>query len=182
MGSTNKEERDKAVAEYKKSIDVAAHLGLRWARPLPRAEAPDRKKYVNSYKELANYAGERNVEMLVENFGWMQDDPNSVVDLIKEVGPNVKACPDTGNWDSKKLRVEGLKRTFPIAVTCDFKARALGPKGEHPLYDLKQCFDIGWKAGFRGPWCFEHANNDTDVLFRELHLLGDMLRKWMKES
>ena len=182
MGSTNKDERDKALTEYKKSIDVASHLGLRWARPLPRTEKPDRKTYINSYRELIDYAGERDVEMLVENFGWMQSDPNSVVDVIKELGSSAKACPDTGNWNSKELRVEGLKRTFPIAVTCDFKARAIGPTGEHPLYDLKQCFEIGWDAGFRGPWCFEHANKNTDALFRELRLLGDMLRKWMKES
>ncbi|MBM82482.1 MAG: hypothetical protein CMJ78_18105 [Planctomycetaceae bacterium] len=182
MGSIDKDARSLALSEYKKSIDVAAHLGLRWARPLPRAEKPDRKTYVASYQELAKYAAEKEVTMLVENFGWMQNDSESVVKLIKEVGDNVEACPDTGNWDSKQLRIDGLKKTFPIAVTCDFKARKLGPKGEHPLYDLKQCFEIGWQAGFRGPWCFEHANTDTNALFRELNLLGNMLRDWTKLS
>jgi len=122
------------------------------------------------------------VEMLIENYGWMQADPKSVVKLINAIGKNVSACPDTGNWDSKELRYAGLAETFPIATTCDFKARTLGPNGEHALYDLKRCFEIGWKAGFYGPWCLEHANSDRKTLFQELGLLRDMLRRWMKEA
>jgi hypothetical protein len=182
MDSPDKAVREKALAEYKKSIDVAAHLGLRWARPLPRKERPDMSIHVASYRELADYAAERNVEMLVENFGWMQGDTESVVKLVKAVGPNIAACPDTGNWNSNDIRYAALEKTFPIAVTCDFKARQLGPNGEHALYDLKRCFTIGWKAGFRGPWCFEHAHADTKVLLRELALLRDMLQGWMKEQ
>ena len=71
---------------------------------------------------------------------------------------------------------------MPLAVTCDFKARALSPKGEHKLYDLKRCFQIGWDAGFRGPWCLEHANPKRPQLFAELTMLRDMLRRWMKQA
>lgn len=182
MNSPDRSVRDKALTEYKRSIDVAAHLKLEWARPLPRKELPNMEIHVASYRELCDYAAERNVQMLVENFGWMQADSDSVVKLIKAIGGNVAACPDTGNWDSDKIRYDGLAKTFPIAVTCDFKARALGANGEHELYDLKRCFDAGWQAGFRGPWCFEHAHADTKVLLRELGLLRDMLRGWMTES
>lgn len=179
MNSPDSSVREKALTTYKRSIDAASHLGLKWARPLPLKATPDMAIHVASYRELCDYAADKNVEMLVENFGWMQADPDSVVKLIEAIGDNVAACPDTGNWNSDELRYAGLAKTFPIAVTCDFKARALGPNGEHKLYDLKQCFDVGWKAGFRGPWCLEHANTDTKVLLRELGMLGDMLRTWM---
>jgi hypothetical protein len=179
MDSPDKAVREQALAGYKQSIDVAAQLGLRWARPLPRSEKPDMQLHVASYRELAGYAAEKNIELLVENFGWMQGDADSVVKLVQAIGKNVRACPDTGNWNTNEVRYEALKRTFPIAATCDFKARQLGPNGEHPLYDLKKCFTIGWEAGFRGPWCFEHANNDTKALLRELGLLRDMLRAWI---
>ena len=59
-----------------------------------------------------------------------------------------------------------------MAVSCDFKAHKLGPKGEHEPYD------IGWKTGFRGPWCLEHKNSNRDDLFHELTLL----RGWMKDA
>lgn len=182
MNSPDQATRTKALTIYKQSIDVASHLGLKWARPLPLVKRPDMKIHIASYRELCEYGAARNVQLLVENYGWMQDDPASVVKLVEAIGHNVAACPDTGNWDSDSIRYAGLEKTFPIAVTCDFKARNLGPQGEHALYDLKRCFEIGWNAGFRGPWCFEHANKDRKTLFRELVLLRDMLQGSMKEA
>ena len=182
MNSPDQATRAHALKTYKASIDVAAELGLKWARPLPRTQRPDMQIHIDSYRELCDYGAERNVQLLVENYGWMQSDPESVVKLVKAIGHQVAACPDTGNWDSDELRYAGLAKTFPIAVTCDFKARAIGPRGEHPLYDLKRCFEIGWQAGFRGPWCFEHANKDQGQLLKELGMLRDMLQTWMKEA
>lgn len=179
MNSTDRDVRTKALTEYKRSIDAASLLGIRWARPLPLKETPDMAIHVASYRELADYAAERNVQMLVENYAWMESDPQSVVKLIKAINRDVAASPDTGNWKDNSVRFPGLAATFPHAVTCDFKARQLGPNGEHPLYDLKRCFQIGWDAGFRGPWCLEHAHADRGQLFRDLAKLRDMLLAWM---
>ena len=179
MNSADESVRNKALAEYKKSIDAAARLGCRWARPLPRPERPDMTIHVASYRELADHAADKNIQILVENFGWMESDRNSVPKLIKAIDRNVAASPDTGNWKNDEVRYKGLAAAFPLAVTCDFKARAIDADGRHPLYDLKKCFEVGWDAGFRGPWCLEHANRDRKALFRELVLLRDMLRKWM---
>jgi hypothetical protein len=178
MNSPDETTRRKAIEVYKASIDAASRLGCRWARPLPLPERPDMKIHVASYQELADYGADRKVGMLVENYGWMQGDPNSVVKLVEAIGRNVAPCPDTGNWNDNETRYAGLAKTFPTAVTCDFKAKTLGPNGEHERYDLRRCFEIGWKAGFRGPWCLEHANRDRKELFRELSMLRDMLRKW----
>ena len=102
--------------------------------------------------------------------------------LLDDIGHDVAACPDTGNWDGNEVRYAALARLFPRAVTCDFKAGRLGPNGEHPAYDLKRCFTIGWDSGFRGPWCLEHANTSRADLFRDLCLLRDLLRGWMAEK
>jgi hypothetical protein len=182
MNSRDKDVRDKALAIYKKSIDAAARLGLKWARPLPLKPKPDMALHVASYRELADYAAERNIQMLIENYGWMESDPESVPKLVKAIDRNVAVSPDTGNWKDNTVRYQGLAAAFPLAVSCDFKARKLGPNGEHELYDLKRCFEVGWKTGFRGPWCLEHANSNRDDLFRELALLRDMLRGWMKDA
>ena len=182
MNSSEEAVRERALRAYERSIDAAARLGCRWARPLPARPRPDMAIHVTSYQRLCDYAAKREVQMLVENFGWMQSDAQSVPKLVKAIGRNVAACPDTGNWDSEELRYAGLAKAFPLAVTCDFKARQLGPGGEHPQYDLKRCFQVGWDAGFRGPWCLEHANRDRAALFRELTLLRDMLREWMKDA
>ena len=70
---------------YKKSITAAARLGLKWARPLPLNEKPNMAIHVDSYRELADYAAKRNIRMLVENFSWMESDPESVPKLVKDV-------------------------------------------------------------------------------------------------
>jgi hypothetical protein len=182
MNSRDKHIRQKALSEYKRSIDIASRLGCRWARPLPGKAKPDMTIHVTSYQELCRHAAKRNVQLLVENFGWMQSDSNSVVQLVKAIGNHVAAGVDTGNWDSNDIRYQGLAKTFPLAATCDFKARKLGLKGEHSSYDLRRCFDIAWASGFRGPWCLEHANVDTTSLLREFCLLRDMLRQWTAAS
>ncbi|MCA9175597.1 MAG: TIM barrel protein [Planctomycetales bacterium] len=179
MNSADKQVRQAAMSEYRRSIDAAAQLGLRWARPLPRTMRPDMDLHVAAYRELADYGAERGIQMLVENYGWMQSDLQSVVDLVRRIGHNVAACPDTGNWNSDEIRFAGLKATFPLAVSCDFKAKTFDANQEHPAYDLQRCFRIGWDAGFRGPWCLEHAHRDRATLFRNLAWLRDRLRSWM---
>ena len=181
LGSPDRAVRDRAVAEYKRSIDAAVRLGVRWVRPLPRQNPPDRDGLIAGFRELADYAAPRQIQVLVENYGWMESDPDSVASLIKDIGKNVAASPDTANWKSNEIRYRGLEQTFPSAVTCDFKPLGLGPDGAHTAYDLKRCFTIGWDAGFRGPWCLEHTNRDAKQLFRELKLLRDQLRQWMAE-
>lgn len=181
IGNADAAVRAAAVQVCKQWIDTSSRLGLRWARPLPLQEKPDYAGYLAAYRELAEYAAERKVEMLVENYGWLGDDAEASPKLIADVGKNIAAGPDTGNWASNEVRYAGLAKMFPLAKTCDFKAGKLGADGEHTSWDLKRAFTIGWDAGFRGPWCLEHANTDRATLFRELGLLRDMLRKWMAE-
>lgn len=181
VGNADPEVRQAAVVECKRWIEACARLGVRWARPLPLKTKPDMKGFIDAYRELAQFGADRGVRLVVENYGWMDADPNAVPKLLDAVGMDVAAAPDTGNWADDKARYAGLAKMFPRAVTCDFKAGKLGPKGEHTAWDLKRCFDIGWDAGFRGPWCFEHANTSRKELFRELTLLRDMLRGWIAE-
>ena len=181
MGSRDTALRERSLAEYERSIDAAARLGMRWVRPLPSPARGDLKLIVAGYHRLMEYGGRRGIKLLVENFGWMQSDPEAVIKLLDAIGGDIAASPDTGNWKNNDVRYAGLAKTFPRAVTCDFKARDLSPGGEHKAYDLKRCFTIGWDAGFRGPWCLEHANADTKQLFSDLRLLRDQLHHWMAE-
>lgn len=180
MNSPDAGERERALAIYKRSIDTAARLGCRWARPLPLTrEKPDIKIHVASYQALADHAAKHGVQMLVENYLWMEDDPDSVASLVKRIGRNVAPCPDIGNWANNSVRYDGLARSFPGAVSCDFKFFDLTADDEHPAFDLRRCWQIGHDAGFRGPWCFEHTHPDRRELFRQLTVLRDRLQGWI---
>jgi hypothetical protein len=179
LGHASADERRRAVAEYKRTIAAAATLGVRWVRPLPGPRRPDLPVLAAGYRELIDFAANRGITLLVENFGWLASDSAAIPKLISDVGPGLAAQPDTGNWSTNAVRYEGLARAFPLAVSCDFKARPLTPLGEHTEYDLKRCFDIGWDAGFRGPWCFEYQHADLSQLLRDLAVLRDRLRAWI---
>jgi sugar phosphate isomerase/epimerase len=178
MGSDDDELRQRSLAVYKSMIDAAARLGCRWVRPLPAETRPDLDRLAEAFRELIDYGKPKGVSLLVENYRWISDDVDAIPTLIDKVGEGLAASPDIGNWNDDN-RYEGLAKAFPHALTCDFKARELGEDGSHRLYDLERCFRIGWEAGFRGPWCFEHTHADLNRLLRDLALLRDMLREWV---
>lgn len=177
--SGNPEERAKAMTEGRQMVRVAQTLGARWIRfSFPKSAAADGEEGVSAHRELAVYAKGRDVQLIVENGGWMKSDPGALPRLVKAIGENVAPGPDTGNWDDD-VRYEALKNSFPGAATCDFKVFELDANLHHAKYDIKKCFDIGWEAGFRGPWAIEYWNEDTEAYVREIRFLRDQLLEWM---
>lgn len=173
----NPELAGQAIAEAKRMVEVAEQLGAKWIRfnlPQPETLIGD----LSAHRQLAEYAAERSVGLVVENGGWMRARADSIALGIAAIGDNAYACPDTGNWDDE-VRDSGLAQSFPQAVSCDFKAFELDADGGHAKYDLRRCFEIGQEAGYRGPWLLEHWHEDTSALVRDLLLLRDQLRVWM---
>lgn len=181
MASPDADLRRASLHEYRRTIDVAAQLGCRWVRPLPGAKEPDRRRLIEAYRELIDYAAPKGISLLVENFGWIQDRPEVIPSIIEDVGEGFAASVDTGNWTAA-AREAGLHAAFPLAVTCDFKARQLGENGEHPQYDLKRCFEIGWTAGYRGPWCLEHFDESLPRLLENMRTLRASLKQWIGDA
>jgi hypothetical protein len=179
MASPDEAPRRRALDEYKRTIDAAARLGVRWVRPLPTAMRPDIKVLAASYRELIDHGANRGISLLIENAGWMKGGADAIPAVIKETGPGLHAQPDTGNW-TDAARYDGLAKAFPLAASCDFKAFTLEPDGGHKPYDLQRCFQIGWDAGFRGPWCIEHNHSDYRQLLREMAVLRDRLHEWTR--
>jgi hypothetical protein len=172
--------RRAAIAEYKHWIRAAEKLGARWLRPFPSAQPPPFPTLVECYRELADFGGEHGIMLVVENSNWMRSDAQAIPKLVQALNGRIAAAPDTGSWDPE-VREKGLAAAFPHAVTCDFKVGNLGPQFEHPTYDLRRCFEIGWKAGFRGPWCIEHGNGNTAALFKEWRWIKGRIEAWSKE-
>ena len=174
--------RRHALDEYKRWIDAAAVLGARWVRPFPAATAPRWETLVAGFAELADHAAKRNITLLVENYRWLDREPEAIPRLIAALSGRVAAQPDTFNWIDDATRRAGLARAFPHAASCDFKVRTLGPDYEHPAYDLRASFELGRRAGFRGPWCIEHVNTNKTSLLRELKWITRQLRDWTAEA
>lgn len=183
IASTDQAVRRAGLKAYTKSIDAAQILGCRWVRPVAGAgKNPDRAQLAESLRELIDYGGSRGIGILMENVGWVGNDPDAIPDMIKRVGKGLAASPDTGNWTDQVKRIAGLKKAYPFAATSDFKAFQLEPDGTHPKYDLEECFRIGWEAGFRGPWCIEHFHEDLAGLIAGFGTVRDLLRRWIARA
>ena len=176
----DKTKRRAALDEYKQWIRAAQRLGVRWLRPFPSDTQPATSVLVEGYRELADFAGQQGITIVVENAGWIRSDPQAIPSLVQALDGRIAAAPDIGSWD-EGVRYEALAAAFPLAVTCDFKVGNLTPNFEHRGYDLKRCFEIGWKAGFRGPWCIEHGNGNTANLFKEWRWIKSQIETWTKE-
>ncbi|MBL9212494.1 MAG: TIM barrel protein [Opitutaceae bacterium] len=174
--------RRRALDEYKRWIDAAALLGTRWLRPYPARQPPRWENFVAGYRELAAYAQPRGITLLVENYLWLEREPDAIPRLVQALAGGVAAAPDTGNWPDEASRRRGLALAFPHAVTADFKVRELTADGGHAWYDLEAAFAIGHRAGFRGPWCIEHTHADRATLVRELREIAARLRGWMRSG
>lgn len=173
--SSDLAERTKALSAGRRLIDTAKTLGTRWIRftvPKTALAAP------LAHQKLAAYAGKQGIQLLAENGGWLAKDPNSIISVVKAIGQNVAPCPDTGNWNDD-VRDQGLRNSFPGAVSCDFKAYQLSIDRQHPKYDLKRCFDIGWQAGFRGPWVIENMHDSDKTFASDTAYIRDQLKKWI---
>jgi hypothetical protein len=181
MASADGETRAHALKIYRESIDAAERLGCRWVRPLAGAGkgGPDRELLAESYRELIEYGGPKGISLLIENTGWVANDAEAMPDMIGRVGEGLDASPDTGNWADDTIRYEGLAKAYPLAVTSDFKVFEREADGSHPKYDLRRCFDAGWDAGYRGPWCMEHFNKELPGLMAGFGEVRDELRGWI---
>lgn len=179
--STESGRRD-AMKNARQLILAAKTLGARWIRfRVPKTRPTDDASKLAAHRELSTFAARHRVQLLVENLGWLQSDPDSIVRTVKWIGTNVAACPDTGNWDDD-VRFDALVKSFPGAASCDFKVFELDDRWRHKKYDVHRCFEIGWKAGFRGPWAIEHWHKDSKAFAREMVFLRDQLKGWIAES
>lgn len=175
-------ERKSALEIGRHLIKVAKLFGARWIRfTVPRFSAGDPADKLAAHRELAKFARDQGIELLVENNGWMRSDPDSMTRVVQTIGPNAAPCPDTGNWDDG-VRYAALAKAFPGAASCDFKVFELDADRQHQQYDIRRCFEIGWQAGFRGPWAIEHWNEDLTAFARETVYIKDLLQQWMSAT
>jgi hypothetical protein len=182
MASPDEETRALAMKTYRKTIDVAHRLGCRWVRPVPGAGKADPERLAAAYRELIDYARPKGISLLIENTGWISSEPDGIPKMIGLVGDGLAASPDTGNWKDDEIRYPGLTKAYPFALTSDYKAYQLEKDGSHPRYDLERCFQVGWDAGFRGPWCIEHFNKTLPGLLAGFCEVRDRINRWIAEN
>lgn len=73
---------------------------------------------IESYKEMADFGGNYNVRVTMENHWGLAADPMMIRTIMDEVNhPFCEASPDMGNWEQHYMQFSGLKALAPYAHT-----------------------------------------------------------------
>ena len=168
LASMDEEERNKAVENHKKWIDAANYLGCHSIRVnLFGAEAPEdwKNSAADALSKLSEYAKTKNVNILVENHGYLSSNIDLLVEVMEMVDmDNCGTLPDFGNfclkreggerWNAECVeeypKYEGVQKMMPFAEAVSAKSYTFDDEGEEEVIDYKKMLQIVKDAGYSG--------------------------------
>ena len=161
-------ERNASVENHKKWVDAADYLGCHSIR-INLFGTNDSEEWkansIDALKKLSKYASDKDINVLVENHGWLSSNADLLVEVIKEVNmENCGTLPDFGNfctkreggerWEAKCVeefpRYEGVEKMMPYAKAVSAKSYTFDEDGNEDLIDYKKMLQIVKEAGYSG--------------------------------
>ncbi len=153
---------DRDIAWIKGWIDSAATLGATRARVSGGRATPSAAALARSnaaLDELADYAGERGVRLMTENWQELLSTPDAVfaaLDGLDHVGLLI----DLGNWHGR-TKYADLAQIAPRAESCHAKAY-FSATDEMERTDYERSLQLCQDAGFRGPYSLIYDGPNAD--------------------
>ncbi|HSI69646.1 MAG TPA: sugar phosphate isomerase/epimerase family protein [Gillisia sp.] len=168
LATPNEKERNQAVENHKKWVDAAQFLGAESIRVnLFGTDNPDEWKAasIDGLTKLSEYAAGKNVNVLVENHGYLSSNAALLVEVIQ--GVNMENCgtlPDFGNfclkreggerWEAACIeeypKYEGVEEMMPHAKAVSAKSYEFDENGQETSIDFGRMLQIIKDAGYTG--------------------------------
>lgn len=168
LASPDKAVRDKAIENHHVWADATSALNCHSMR-VNLFGTIDRDEWkaaaIESLGKLSEYAAKNNVNVIVENHGWLSSDALLLTDVIKEVGmDNCGTLPDFGNfclkredgaqWGTKCIeeydKYKGVKELMPFAKAVSAKSYGFDENGNETTIDYGKMLRIVKDAGYNG--------------------------------
>lgn len=159
IGDADLSKRKKALKTYKFWVDIAKKLGCKAMRNVCASyiTIPHKEKLnyaLEGVKELGNYAGEKGLDLLIENHNGYSSDPEWMIALMEGVNlNNVGVLGDFTNWT---LRTNpethypdpygGIELLSPYIRAVSAKSEDFDTNGEETTTDYKKMFGVLQKA------------------------------------
>lgn len=193
----DKAKRDRAIEVHYPWIDATAALGCHSIRINMFGEKdPDEWKSsaIVALGALGEYASAKNVNVIIENHGWLSSNAALLMEVINEVGmANCGTLPDFGNfcvkrpddsrWDGcieEYDRYKGVEEMMPNAFAVSAKSNDFDAEGNETKTDYKRMLQIVKDAGYSG---FIGVEYEGDILSEEdgIKATKDLLLRAAKE-
>jgi sugar phosphate isomerase/epimerase len=126
------------------------------------SEMPDEvlEIIVAGYNDLIPRAGEKGIEVVIENHWGASRIPENVVRILEAV-PGLGLLFDTGNWPDD-MRETGWTRCARYARTTHLKTYAFDSEGNETTVDIPRAMHILQEAGYQGSWGIESVPRQGD--------------------
>jgi sugar phosphate isomerase/epimerase len=146
--------READLAWIRGWIDVAGRLGSKNVRVIAGDAKPDDpeglRRSVEAMRELSNYARERGVRVMTENFHALTSRPDTLNVLLDRLDGEVGLCGDFGNYggDTKYADLAAiLSRADSVHAKAHFNE-----DGTMEREDFNRCLELAKTANFSGPY------------------------------
>ncbi|MEX0272969.1 MAG: sugar phosphate isomerase/epimerase family protein [Flavobacteriaceae bacterium] len=168
LATGDDEVRKAAVENHHKWVDAAAAMGCHSIRVnLAGSSEPEewKKAAVDGLTQLATYAKDRNINIIVENHGGLSSNGALLAEVMATVNmDNCGTLPDFGNFcirrnDSKDWtsgcadeydRYMGVKELMPYAKAVSAKSHNFDENGKETATDYVKMLQIVKDAGYNG--------------------------------
>jgi sugar phosphate isomerase/epimerase len=162
--AVDREEREKAIANCKKWVDVAVVLGspsIRTGVAQVKDLEPNAERLAESLTQIAEYASANSVVVHLENDDPVSEDPYFLVRAIKKAdSPWIRSLPDFGNTldgHDEKYAYPAIDAMFAYAYAiCHVKDSIGTEQGKVVPVDLARAFGILRHHSYKGYCSMEY--------------------------
>lgn len=183
FASTNRSLAETAVRDGRQWIDSAVAIGspsVRQHLSMPHDEKPDAGAAVTHLSRLADYGGQHNVVVNLENDSAGAEDPFFIAKVVAKVNhPYLRTLPDFGNSiveygpeGNEKAVAAMLEHAFNM---CHVKGMLQTDAGKTYHVDLGKLFALAQKSGYRGYFSMEFDTNGGDPIPGTQKLIDETL-------
>jgi sugar phosphate isomerase/epimerase len=125
-------------------------------------EMPDEvfEVIVTGYNDLIPRAGEKGIELLMENHWGASRMPENVARIMEAV-PGLGLLFDTGNWP-EEMRETGWAQCARYARATHLKTFAFDTEGDETTVDIPRAMRTLQEAGYQGSWGIESVPRQGD--------------------
>lgn len=161
--------RKQAVLNHYKWIDAAKYLGCHSIRVNLFGEMDDREAWIgyalDGLGQLVQYGASQEINVIVENHGWLSSDAGALVHVIETIGSAYcGTLPDFGNFCLKRAngelwggecleeydRYKGVKELLPYARSVSAKSYDFDSLGLETTIDYSKMMDLIKNSDYKG--------------------------------
>lgn len=168
LGASDPQLRAQAIAEGKLWVDAASYLNCELMRVNAHGDgSPEQIKANNiaAIGELADYAKQKGVTLIIENHGGISNNGAWLADLVAQLADkNVASLADFHNWCTERENgqlwgapctqeydyYQGFAELIPSAKGVSVKAFEFDPQGNETSMDFAKFFKIMQQASYAG--------------------------------